>query len=141
MFEFNQVAPFKSPSSIAENETKSNDEISIVDYLVVIWRKKIEIILIILIILIGSLIYNLLVPKTYEADMLIRIGKIKGTLIANIVDVKLLFNNDTILNEIISALNIKGLDLPRQLATMFSIETKDTEEILKIKKLLSAQNQ
>lgn len=130
MSEFIQFAPPMPP----ENKVTPNDEINITDYILIVWQRKIGVLIIILAILIGSLIYNLLIPKTYESFSLVKIGKIKNALIESIAYVKLEFINDSVLKEILSSLNIKGLTDPRQLTTMFSIESsKDAAEVLQIK--------
>ena len=82
------------------------DEIDLIDYLKVIWKRKIGVIIITIIAVLGTSLISLFVlPKIYQSSILIKIGEINGKNIEEISDIAIALKQESILSEIAKALN------------------------------------
>jgi len=98
------------------------DEIDLIDYLKVIWKRKIGVIIITIIAVLGTSLISLFVlPKIYQSSVLIKIGEIneenlkkqedillieeKNTPIEEVSDIAITLKQENILSEVAKSLN------------------------------------
>lgn len=108
------------------------DEIDLMDYIRVIWRRKRAILAIFLAVVIISGVISLILPQTFEATNLVRIGQIKEKPLETIDDVKVVFERRNILESIAQKIGLTAED-PEVVAKLFSIEAVRGTDLLKIK--------
>lgn len=118
-----------------KNFSDRGDAVNLMNYFLIFWRRKISIIVIFTIIVAVAVIYNLLLPKTFEAQAFFTIGKYDGKSIIGINEIKTIFNSPQTLNEIARIMNLPYKKNYQSIANKFSITTdeKNKSEFFVIK--------
>jgi len=118
---------------LEEKIQQNEDEIDLRDYLNVIWKRKKGIIAIFLIAVAVAAGISMIMPQTFEATTLVKIGQIKGSALITADEVKEVFSREALLKEIGQKLNLSPDFLLKTVAKKFSIEPIEKTLFLKIK--------
>lgn len=127
-------------SSNPDSDTASPESnIKLIDYLAVILKYKILILIIILVTTGATAAVNMFLPQTFEATTLLQIGTIKGAKIASIEDTIQAITSDTFLTKIANLMNLstKNIDVSA-IKKMFKLEKAPKGDLLLITGLGSA---
>ncbi|MBI5077275.1 hypothetical protein HZB94_02755 [Candidatus Falkowbacteria bacterium] len=127
------LSPEADKLIIKNQEKVESDNIILMDYIKIILKRKIIIGSIVLIITVAAIIFNLLLPSTYEARALIYIGRYKNKPIETFNEITSIFNSDEYLKQIASALSLlEGSDYSTA-KNFFTIEKDKGADFLMIK--------
>lgn len=105
-----QSAPTPTSNQIQPNNISENDgeEVNLLWYLLVIWRKKWLILTVFFIILLGFGIKISMMPPIFESTTLIKIGEINAAKIETTGNIKAVFSEAALLKKIASDLKLSG---------------------------------
>jgi uncharacterized protein involved in exopolysaccharide biosynthesis len=92
-----------------QNYTKYEEELEIdlMDYIRIIWRRKISILIILVLVIIVALILTFTLPKTYKSSLMVRSGRIQNMEIENLKAIIQVFNQETVLGEVAKKMGLK----------------------------------
>jgi len=125
----------QSQSQQHSQQVKSSyeEEINLRDYLQTIWKRKMSIIAVFLIIVIlGGILTYFVLPKIYESTSILRIGKISGEHIETPEQTEVIISTLTINREIMRRLDL--LELPKKSKIPEEIRiTNKIDDFLKVK--------
>ncbi|MBU4369992.1 hypothetical protein KKG58_04535 [Patescibacteria group bacterium] len=117
--------------SDSQNEQKpvfehDDDEIDLKDYINVLIKRKWGILSIFAVVVIIAVVISLLLPLTFQASNLVKVGQIKGSSLQSHADIQSVFNRGTVLKQIKTKLQ-QPLELPEttsieSIAGMFDIK-------------------
>ncbi|MCH7758876.1 hypothetical protein IID20_00760 [Patescibacteria group bacterium] len=89
-----------SPQSQKSVFQHDEDEIDLREYVNIILKKKWGILAIFLIVVIIVFGINMIIPETFEATAIIKIGQIRGKILENVDEIKAVFSSKTTLDKI-----------------------------------------
>ncbi|MDD5625839.1 MAG: Wzz/FepE/Etk N-terminal domain-containing protein [Patescibacteria group bacterium] len=122
-----------------ENQEKNynDEEVDLKDYINVIIKRKRGILAIFFIIVIAVAIISLILPQTFEAVTLVKLGQIKNQSVfitlENIDDIKAIFSRENTLKDIALKLGLPTNTPLAKITKIFSIEPVEKTSLLKIK--------
>lgn len=109
----------KTDQALPTQHPNDETEVNLMDYFFIIWKRKISVLSIFCVIVAGAAVVNLLLPKTYQAEALVKVGVYKNTAIRTFADIKAIFAAPAVLEQI-----GRKLSLPAEakVSGLFSIE-------------------
>lgn len=123
-----------------ENQEKNynnKEEVDLKDYINVVVKRKRVIITIFFVAVIVAVVVSFLMPKTFEAVTLIKLGQIRNQAVfinlENIDDIKAVFSRENTLKEIALKLGLPANTSLAKITKIFSIEPVEKTSLLKIK--------
>lgn len=106
--------------------TKSDDDINLLDYFFILWKRKWLIVCVFAGIVAVSIIVNLLLKPTYESESLLKIGAYKNAAIESTNDLRAIMYNPLTLKQLNDQLNLQSKIAA--IANIFDIDTKKVKE-------------
>ncbi|NQT50007.1 hypothetical protein HQ571_04895 [Candidatus Kuenenbacteria bacterium] len=110
-------------------QKKTEDEIILWDYVKVLGKRKWVIISSVIIITLGAVIINLLLPKTFESSALINVGSYKNAKLENMLDLQIVLNTENMLELLSAELSLPDDIDPTSLASKFDIEKEKKDKV------------
>ena len=104
-------------------EQRANEEVSLLNYVLILWKRKLTIIVIVAIIGLISVVANLLMKQTFESEALLKIGIYQGNPIESIEDLNQIIYSVPELEQLGKTLGLKGD--PKKLGGIFNIIDKN----------------
>ena len=110
-----------SPTKPALNEMS----FGLADYVRIIWKRKISMILVFGFVVIAAVVYNLLLPETFQAHAFIKIGKSEGKEIISLGEIKTVFSTLPTLAQVAMALDMPAEIDVQSVASLFKISADE----------------
>ena len=116
--------------SSGENSSPTKSAISemsfgLADYVRIIWKRKISMILVFGFVVIAAVVYNLLLPETFQAQAFIKIGKSEGKEIISLGEIKTVFSTLPTLAQVAMALDMPAEIDVQSVASLFKISADE----------------
>ncbi len=123
----NQQTNYQFSGGSTGGKNSDSKDIGLIDYLLVLWKRKVSIIIIFVVVIAIALVLSFVAPETYQAESLLKIGTFRNIPIVSINDMKAVFYSDNMLEEINEKVGLNKENI-KSIENIFNINQKKTSD-------------